>query len=100
MNDKHQFKEAIHNIEKYSESQCKVADILIDLEKNYEATASVKYIIEKTNLTLPTVYTALNLFQKDKILSKSKDFKNTYIFSKDRIQEIIDYYYYKKDLAV
>ena len=98
--DKNQFATAFKNIEKYSDAQCKIAEVLIELEKDYEVTASVKYIIEKTNLTLPTVYNALKLFQKDKIILKNKNFQNTYTFNKERVQEIIDYYIKKKKLTV
>jgi Fe2+ or Zn2+ uptake regulation protein len=100
MDNKEQFKEAIHNIEKYSKAQSKVADVLVDLAVNYETIASAKYIIDKTNLTRPTVYAALDLFQKDSILTKNKNFKNTYIFNKERIQKIIDYYKHKKELTI
>ena len=97
MKNKEKLKEAIKNIEKYSDAQSKVAEVLIELEKNYEAIISIQNLTKETRLTKPTVYTAIDLFVKDGLLTKSTNFKNTYIFNEERAQEIIGYYDHLKE---
>lgn len=90
--DKDLLKKAVVGIEKYSQGHCLVANILIELEYEYQATASIPYLISKTGLTKPTVYSALSMLQKDQLITKSKDFVNTYIFDRTRVEKLIDQY--------
>jgi hypothetical protein len=90
--DKELLKKAVVGIEKYSQGHCLVACVLIELECDYQATASIPYLISKTGLTKPTVYSALSMLQKDKLITKNQDFVNTYIFDKTRVQQLTDQY--------
>lgn len=82
-------KSAIRSTEKYSPSQYKVFDLLVDIANNYEVSASAKFIIERTHLTMPTVYNALKNLQKDKIIIKNPSFHNTYSFNSEKLKQII-----------
>lgn len=98
MIDKDLLKRAVVGIEKYSQGHCAVAHILIELECDYQATASISYLISKTGLTKPTVYSALSMLQKDNLITKSKDFVNTYIFDRTRVERLIDQYLKKSSI--
>jgi Fe2+ or Zn2+ uptake regulation protein len=90
MKNKIQLKKAIQDMEKYSHGHRAVANILIELEDDYQTTASVPYLMDKTGLTKPTIYAALKVLQKDNVVSKNHDFINTYLFNKERVDQIID----------
>lgn len=86
-------KNAIRSTEKYSTAQYKVFDLLADIETNGEINASVKFIMERTKLTMPTVYSALRLFQKDNVIIKN--YSNTYKFNQEKLKQIIDLHHNK-----
>jgi DNA-binding MarR family transcriptional regulator len=98
MQNKERYKKALEYSEKYSVGHMKVINILIDLEVNHETTASVKYLIDKTGLTMPTVYSALKALQKDSVIIKSSHFANTYVFNQERIEQIIEQVEYKQSI--
>ncbi len=81
-------KKAIRSTEKYTAAQYQVFDLLADIETSNEINASVKFIMERTKLTMPTVYTALKILRKDKIITK--EHTNTYSFNPEKLRQIID----------
>jgi DNA-binding MarR family transcriptional regulator len=95
MKNKKELQKAIKEMEKYSLGHRSVANILIELESEYQTTASVQYLMDKTGFTKPTVYAALRVLQKDNMFSKSHDFTNTYTFNKERIAQIIEQFEHK-----
>lgn len=90
MKNKNLLKTAIRSTERYSDSQYKVFDLLIDLASGSEVSASAKFIIERTKLTMPTVYSALKILQKDNILVKSPSANNTYKFNQEKLEEVTE----------
>jgi len=90
MENKELIKKAIRSTEKYSEAQYKVFDLLADIEVNREINVSAKFIINRTGLTMPTVYSALKIFQKDNVLMKT--YNNTYKFNYEKLKQIIELY--------
>ena len=91
-------KAAIKSTEKYSPSQYKVFDLLIDIGNEQEVNASVKFIMERTNLTMPTVYAALKALQKDNVIIKNPNFSNTYDFNHEKLKQIIELYNNKNSI--
>lgn len=89
-------KEAIKSTEKYSPSQYKVFDLLVDIANEHEVNASVKFIMERTHLTMPTVYGALKALQKDNVIIKNPNFSNTYNFNHEKLKQMIDLYHNKQ----
>lgn len=87
-------KDAIRSTEKYSTAQYKVFDLLVDIAVNEEVNASVKFIMERTKLTMPTVYSALKAFQRDNVMVKI--YNNTYKFNDNKFKQLIDLYNNKR----
>lgn len=88
--DKNLIKKAIRSTEKYSASQYKVFDVLVDLSINDEINASVRYLMDRSGLTMPTVYTALRLLQRDKVLIKNAGFSNSYSLNKEKLEQVLE----------
>ena len=65
-------KKAITESELYSNNQCKVLNLLLDIAVNNVAQATVRFIEEKTGVKKPTIYFALKIFQKDGLIIKNK----------------------------
>jgi Fe2+ or Zn2+ uptake regulation protein len=98
MKNKNLLKTALRSTERYSDSQYRVFDLLVDIANDSEVSASVKFIIDRTKLTMPTVYTALKALQKDDIIIKSPSANNTYKFNQGKLEEITELYNNKKSI--
>lgn len=72
VSEKEMIKEAISNSDLYSNNQCKVFNILLDIATDNIAQASVKFLVEKTGVKAPTIYFALKMFQKDGLIIKNQ----------------------------
>jgi len=65
-------KKAISESGLYSNNQCKVLNVLLDIAVNNVAQATVRFIEEKTGVKKPTIYFALKIFQKDGLIIKNE----------------------------
>lgn len=65
-------KEAISNSGLYSNNQCKIVNVLLDIAVNNVAQATVRFLEEKTGVKKPTIYFALKIFQKDGLIKKDE----------------------------
>lgn len=72
MSDTEMIKEAIHYSGLYSNNQCKILNLLLDISVNNIAQATVRFIEEKTKVKKPTIYFALKIFQKDGLIIKNE----------------------------
>lgn len=65
-------KEAISDSGLYSNNQCKIVNVLLDIAVNNVAQATVRFLEEKTGVKKPTIYFALKIFQKDGLIKKDE----------------------------
>lgn len=65
-------KEAINESGLYSNNQCKIVNVLLDIAVNNVAQANVRFLEEKTGVKKPTIYFALKIFQKDGLIIKNE----------------------------
>jgi Fe2+ or Zn2+ uptake regulation protein len=65
-------KEAITDSGLYSNNQCKIVNVLLDIAVNNVAQANVRFLEEKTGVKKPTIYFALKIFQKDGLIIKNE----------------------------
>ena len=56
-------KEAINDSGLYSNNQCKIVNVLLDIAVNNVAQANVRFLEEKTGVKKPTIYFALKIFK-------------------------------------
>ena len=85
-------KEAIKSYGKYTDNQCKVLCALIDFAVDGWVYVPVKKLHEKTGVTRPTVYAALNVLQIDGIITKDRDHDGAFRIQQDKIDLIISLY--------
>ena len=71
MNRIEMIKEAISDSGLYSNNQCKIVNVLLDIAINNVAQATVRFLEEKTGVKKPTIYFALKIFQKDGLIIKN-----------------------------
>ncbi|WPX99730.1 hypothetical protein Megpolyxen_01631 (plasmid) [Candidatus Megaera polyxenophila] len=72
MNRIEMIKEAISDSGLYSNNQCKIVNVLLDIAINNVAQATVRFLEEKTGVKKPTIYFALKIFQKDGLIIKNE----------------------------
>jgi Fe2+ or Zn2+ uptake regulation protein len=72
MNRVEMIKEAISDSGLYSNNQCKIVNVLLDIAVNNVAQATVRFLEEKTGVKKPTIYFALKIFQKDGLIIKNE----------------------------
>jgi Fe2+ or Zn2+ uptake regulation protein len=72
MNRIEMIKEAISDSGLYSNNQCKIVNVLLDIAVNNVAQATVRFLEEKTGVKKPTIYFALKIFQKDGLIIKNE----------------------------
>jgi len=87
---------AIKNSEAYSRNQLLILELLINISSDNLATASPLFIEERTGVKKPTIYFALKTFQKDNLLSKDPNSRNSFIFNEDKINHFIQLYQNKQ----
>lgn len=92
MRNKEQFLKALTGLEKYSNSTCKIMEVLLKLESDYRVTSSIEYLMKTTGLTKPTVYTSLKILKKDGIIVKNNNYRNTYDFNSIKMEDVINQY--------
>ena len=72
MNRIEMIKEAISDSGLYSNNQCKIVNVLLDIAINNVAQATVRFLEEKTGVKKPTIYFALKIFKKDGLIIKNE----------------------------
>lgn len=72
MNRIEMIKEAISDSGLYSNNQCKIVNVLLDIAVNNVAQATVRFLEKKTGVKKPTIYFALKIFQKDGLIIKNE----------------------------
>jgi Fe2+ or Zn2+ uptake regulation protein len=89
MENKKMLKESVESLDRYTSNQCKVFNALVDLSVDNLVYASVMDLHKRTGVTRPTVYSAINAFQRDGIITK--DFENfgSFKFQQDKIDLLL-----------
>lgn len=89
--DKKMLKEAFKALGRYTDKQCKVFDALVDVSVNDTTYFSINNMSKKINITRPTIYNTLKVFQKDGILFEQGKI-GTYKFHQDTLNLVIELY--------
>jgi Fe2+ or Zn2+ uptake regulation protein len=93
---KQMLKEAFKALGRYTDKQCKVFDALVDISVNDTTYFSINNMSKKINITRPTIYNTLKVFQKDGILFEQGKI-GTYKFHQDTLNLVVELY--KKQLS-
>jgi len=94
--NKQMLKEAFKALGRYTDKQCKVFDALVDISVNDITYFSINNMSKKINITRPTIYNTLKVFQKDGILFEQGKI-GTYKFHQDTLNLVVELY--KKQLS-
>ena len=97
MNKKDMLKEAICESGLYSNNQCKIISVLLDIATDNIAQANVKFLVEKSGVKSPTVYFALKMFQKDGLIIKNQQLGG-FEFQQSKIDSLLKSYEKKKGI--
>ena len=89
-------KEAFKALGRYTDKQCKVFDALVDISVNDITYFSINNMSKKINITRPTIYNTLKVFQKDGILFEQGKI-GTYKFHQDTLNLVVELY--KKQIS-
>jgi Fe2+ or Zn2+ uptake regulation protein len=94
--NKQMLKEAFKALGRYTDKQCKVFDALVDISVNDITYFSINNMSKKINITRPTIYNTLKVFQKDGILFEQGKI-GTYKFHQDTLNLVVELY--KKQIS-
>ena len=94
--NKQMLKEAFKALGRYTDKQCKVFDALVDISVNDITYFSINNMSKKINITRPTIYNTLKVFQKDGILFEQGKI-GTYKFHQDTLNIVVELY--KKQIS-
>lgn len=98
MNDTEELKKAIRTFSEYTPSQCKILELFIDIAIDNVVHVSAKYISDKTKIKTSTIYFAINLFLKDRIIKRDSGASKAFILCEEKLNYILETYYKKYNI--